>query len=290
MKTLWSSRNLFILGFLVLLATNAFVLKGVASNRADSESLVTLTERELQLPYRLHKENSGLFLNLQWRTLSKKDDFYSYSNGGSPAWLNETKLQTLGYNNVELDYYRLKSSYESRNRKPLSKEVFIVLEADSDLHDEVIKQAQKAFEKQKALLAIDDMDKRVRNDFERAEQKLNRERISASRLYAIDAGLNLTALRQQYADTTRFIIAKGLVQPNYVYNKDKRLREVSGYIKRLAIEKIHIPLKQRKLFDQFLNQNTTHRANNKAPRFQVELAYGRRLEPWVVEIKPFIAE
>lgn len=290
MKNLLSSRNLFFISFILLLATNAFVLNGIASNRADVESIVTLTERELQLPYRLRKENSGLFLRLQWRTLNKNNALYSYSNGGSPTWFNQEKLQVLGYNSTELDYYRIKSSYKSRNRKPLSKEVFIVLEINSPLHNVILEQVKQEFEKQKALFAADNTDKHLRNKYERAEQQLNREQVSASRLYAIDAGLDPTTLRLKYEDATRFIIAKGVVEPNYVYNDDKKSRVVTGHIKRLAIEKLHIPLKQRKLFEKFLSKNTTYRPNNKPPRFEVKLAYGSRLEPWFESVLSLSAE
>jgi hypothetical protein len=64
MKILLSSRALFLLGFFMIVATNIVVLSGVASNRSGNpESEVILTERELQLPYKIHEENSGLTLS-----------------------------------------------------------------------------------------------------------------------------------------------------------------------------------------------------------------------------------
>lgn len=292
MKTLLSSRKLFIVSLLVLLATNAFVLTGVASNKAGTpEASVTLSERELNLPYRLYKENSGLSLTLQWRTLNKQDQFdsYSYANRGTPAWFDGKKLEALGYRRHEIEYY-LSSSYDSRKRKPLPKEVFIVLENNSPLYDEALKRAEMMVENQQARLAKNADDKQIRSSVERAEKQLNRERLSASRLFAVDAGVELTALRQKYNDSTRFIIAKGLVEPNYSYDNTKTNREVQGYIRRISIEQIHVPLKQRKLFDKFLGQNKTRKSDNKAPRYQVELAYGSRLEPWVVSVKPMASE
>ncbi|NQZ53302.1 MAG: DUF4824 family protein [Piscirickettsiaceae bacterium] len=292
MKPLLSSRNLFIVSFLVLLATNAFVLTGVASNKAGTPGAsVTLSERELSLPYRLYKENSGLSLTLQWRTLNKQDGFdsYSYTNRGTPAWFDSKKLEALGYSSHEIEYYS-SSSYDSRKRKPLPKEVFIVLENNSALYDEALKRAEVMVENQKARLAKNANDKQIRGRLERAEKQLNRERLSASRLFAVDAGVELTALRQQYSDSTRFIIAKGLIEPNYSYNNNKENRKIHGYIRRLSIEKIHIPLIQRKLFDNFLGQNKTQRSDIKVPRYQVELAYGSRLEPWVVSVKPMSAK
>ncbi len=290
MKSPFSPRKLFIASFLVLITTNVIVLTGIASNRSgEPDALVMLSERELRLPYRLYEENSGLFLRLQWRTVSQTGDYVSgaYANRRTPAWFDMNKLEELGFNSLELDYYRSPSSYNSIKRKSLPKEVFIVLENNGPLHAQVIKQAEKAFEKQKSLLAVDTSDKHVRNNFERAEQQLNHERIAASRLFAIDAGLEPNALRQKYQNRSQFIIAKGLVEPVlYSYNRDQKMSVVSGYIKRLSIERVHIPLKQRKLFDTLLVQNKIHRANTEAPRYQVELAYGQRLEPWVTSIKP----
>jgi hypothetical protein len=288
MKLLLSSRNLFILGFLVLLTTNAFVITGIVSNKAGTpEASVILSERELSLPYSLHKENSGLSLTLQWRTLSKQDEFdsYSYAKGRTPAWFDSKKLEALGYSSHEIEDYS-SSSFDSKKRKPLPKEVFIVLENNSLLYGEALKRAEVLVENQKEELAKKANDEHIRRNLERAERQLNRERLSESRLFAVDAGLDLTALRQQYKDSTRFIIAKGIVKPNYVYIKNKERMGVHGYIQRLSIEQINVPLIQRKLFDNFLGQNKIQNSDLKAPRYQVELAYGSRLEPWIKSVKP----
>tara|TARA_R110002049_G_scaffold273930_6_gene451870 strand:- start:966 stop:1844 length:879 start_codon:yes stop_codon:yes gene_type:complete len=292
MKLQLSSRNLFTLCFLVLLATNAYVLTSVAANKAGApEAFITLSERELSLPYRLYKENSGLFLTLQWRSLNKQEEFdeYAYDNRGAPAWFDSKKLVDLGYNNDEINYYS-SSSYEPQKRKPLPKEVFIVLENNSVLYDEALKRAEAIVENQKARLAKNANDQHISNSLERAEKQLERERLSASRLFAVDAGVERSALRQQYSDSTRFIIAKGLIEPYYSYNNNKEKRKTYGFIRELSIEQIHIPLKQRNLFDKLLGQNKVHSSDVKAPRYQVELAYGSRLEPWVVSIKPMSAK
>ncbi len=53
MKMLLSSRGLFTLGFVILLATNIIVFSGVASNRSGNlEAQIILSERELTLPSR----------------------------------------------------------------------------------------------------------------------------------------------------------------------------------------------------------------------------------------------
>lgn len=268
------------------------MLTGVVANKAGvAESSVTLSERELKLPYRLHKENSGLSLTLQWRSLNKQDenDHYSYANRGTPAWFDRKKLEALGYHRDEIETDLL-SLDESIKRQPHSKEVFIVLENKGASYDEAVKRAEIIVENQKARLAENVDDKQRANRLERAEKQLNREQVLASRLFTVDAGIELAVLRQKYSDSSRFIIAKGLVEPKYSYGNTKKNRAVQGYIRKLNIEKIHIPLQHRQLFDNILSQNKGQHSEIKAARYQVQLAYGRRLEPWVLSVKPIEAQ
>ena len=99
MKILLSSRGLFAIGFVILVASNIVVLSGVASNRSGNpETQITLTERELQLPYRVHEENSGLTLRFAWRALGKDEDYNMYPHWRSPVWFGSEKLEELGFN------------------------------------------------------------------------------------------------------------------------------------------------------------------------------------------------
>jgi hypothetical protein len=108
--------------------------------------------------------------------------------------------------------------------------------------------------------------------------------MTETRLFAIDAGIDAKKLREKYNDRTRFIIAKGLVKPRYHYGNKKR--EVTGYITKLSIESIHVPLKHRQVFDAILVKDKSRRNGFIPPRYKVELAYGSRLEPWIVSVEP----
>ena len=92
-----------------------------------------------------------------------------------------------------------------------------------------------ALEKEEGLFKSNSGDKTLRDNFTSAEKRLKRERITGSRLFAIDAGLDPKKLREKYGDRTRFIITKGLVKARYNY-KNKR-KEVFGYIIKLSIKK-----------------------------------------------------
>jgi len=277
MKKLLSSRGLFILGFLILAATNIVVLYGVASNRSgEPESLVTLTERELDLSYNAYEENSGLALRLSWRALGKEDP-HGYSSWSNPTWLNAQKLEELGFNVDDNT-----SPYDNtRYYRVIPKEVFIVLELGGEPYREALKRAGRVFEKEQAFIQDNPDDKSSQDRFEQAERKFERERQDATRLFAIDAGLDASALREKYGDRTRYIIARGLVKPGYRYSNKE---DVFGYILRLSVGKIHVPLQHQQIFASIMDQYDSRKNNFGSLRFQVELAYGQRLEPWIVSV------
>ena len=281
MKILLSPRGLFALGFVILAATNIVVLFGVASNRSGNhDAQIILTERELQLAYRMYKENSGLSLRLDWQSLGKDENNSNYTDRRSPAWFNAEKLEELGVNVKDiLSSKGNKTSY----RQAIPKEVYIVLENDGAPYRAAVKRAEVAFEKENGLLKANPENKMLRGNFERAENKLKHMRITESRLYAIDAGLDPQKLRNKFGDQTRFIIAKGLVKPTY--HSDNKEKEVVGYITKLSIEDIHVPLNYKKMFDIVLAQGKFKHNEFTPPRYKVELAYGSRLEPWILSVE-----
>ena len=284
MKFVFSSRGLFFLGLLLLVLTNIAVLDGVAVNRSGSpETQIVLTEREVQIPYRSHKENSGLALHLKWRVAGVGDDAKFSSRWNSPAWFDADKLKKLGF--LIPDYDRSDDSFKQR-KQPVTKEVFIVLENESPLFQKIIKRLEKALDKEKKLLLADRDDKELTDRVKNAEERLKRERIAGSRLFVVDAGLNPRQLRGQYPDRTRFIITKGKVNYRYNYSGDgkEKKQEITGYVSGLSVANIHVPLQYRQKFD-FIREHSKSRGKNDSTRYQVELAYGHRFEPWLVSIQ-----
>ena len=94
----FSTRNLFIVSFALVILTNIVVLTGVVYNRSgEPESKIILTERELPKSYQNHRYNSALSLKLAWRTLGPENSNYNYIFYGSPSWFNSEKLEGLGY-------------------------------------------------------------------------------------------------------------------------------------------------------------------------------------------------
>ena len=174
MKIFLSSRWLFVFGFIILVATNILVLSGVAFNRSgDPETLITLTERELRLPYKhMTRENGGLSLRLPWQVLIReaadKDD-KNYGCTRNPVWLDNEKLKELGFNIDEYSYWNDNSTYY---KIPIPKQVFIVLENNGDSYREAVKRAERKLEKQRSRFELNTGDKKLRKELESAEKSL----------------------------------------------------------------------------------------------------------------------
>ncbi len=282
MKIRLSARGLFSIGFAILVVTNAIVLSGVAFNRSgEPDARLTLTERELPLPYQVHKENSGLALQLRWRALGKTGGDARSSYGRSPAWLDAEKLKALGF---PIGDYVTTGGDSGVRKKTLPKEVFIVLENNGQHYREALKQAEQALESAEEAFKLKPGDQRRRNQHKAAARALKRERFAETRLFAIDAGLDAKKLRAQYPDRSRFIITRGLVKPRFNYNKDNT--EVDGYISTLSVASINVPRQQRPIFDLILTQKKSHASDFQPPRYEVKLMYGRRWEPWILSARP----
>jgi hypothetical protein len=276
------SRALFAAAFLLLVATNTFVLYGVASNRSGpGEARLVLSERELGLPSWVHDADSGLALHLAWRALPSDDGDSQYPNWRSPHWLDRQKLLALGF---EMDPHRANDENGgAQHKRAVSKEVYIVLELDGPSYKEMLRRAEMAVDAASGQYTEGSMDEAQRKDLEHAEADLERERREKTRLFAIDAALDPVALRARYGDRGRFIIARGRVKPTYT--QYGRSQKVVGSIERLSVTKIHVPRDMRAFFEA-LPPTLDGGMAAKAPRYQVELAYGSRHEPWIVSVSP----
>jgi hypothetical protein len=99
------------------------------------------------------------------------------------------------------------------------------------------------------------------------EENFKHEQESNSRLFVIDAGLDLEQLRAAYPDRARYAIVHGLIRPTTM--REKNEIRVGGNISELHADSIHVPLEYSPVF------------KNPAA-YEVTLAFGQRLEPWVV--------
>ena len=267
MKFFKSSLGLFTIAFLVLIITNVIVLIGVNLNRTGvPTSSVVLSERELRLPYYSNEENSGISLGVVFRVINKEyKNNYSYYK--SPSWLDTESLKDLGF---DVDRC-INSKYP---KTTIAKEIFVVLENDGQAYQKSLKLAQEYLIEKELSYNGNKNDKQLKNSYDKAKKRLYREKLSESRLFAIDAGLEYKNLRKRYNNNQKYLIVRGLVNIRY----DKTKKTVSGYIQNLSIQQIHIPLIHKTPLDGLSNDI------DKKPRYEVKLDYGSRYEPWVVSL------
>jgi hypothetical protein len=276
----WSRTRTTLCGVGLIVAVNAVALVGVAYNRSgEPESVLRLSERELRRPHQawgFQRENSGLGLRLQWRVTTRRverDDGHYYAQfdrWGDPVWLDRAKLAELGIDVPSTADEWSKRRYE----KLMAKEVLLVLELDGEQHRAALARAQERAERLKARAAES---KELGPQAETAARQLELERSAASRLFVIDAGLDLAALRARYPDRARYAVVQGRIQPRI--GNAATATDFSGHIQTLSIDEINVPFEMRGVFDGVA---TEHGVETPRLRFEVRVAHGRRLEPWLL--------
>lgn len=262
-------------------ATNAVVLAGVAYNQSgEPESLVTMTERELPLAYTV-EENSGVELRLDWRQHRK---WSSYPGDPGSAWFNQKKLETLGY-----DCSRPISDPSARleYEKALPRKAFAVLEYEGEAWRAWITEAEKEQARIAAQMARQEAS---RKELQEADQELDRLRRTNSRLIAVDVGLDPAALRRQYPDRGKYIIAPAEVRLIIVEDRKdehgaRQPTHLRGVISSILVNYITVPTELRNALD-FVRQDRPPSSGPHEPRYRVTVKYGRRHEPWIESIHP----
>ena len=220
-----------IAGSALILLTNAVVLSGAAYNRSgDAESQMRLSQRELQ-HYRQyeHKDNSGITLSLNWRIVREKfsqqhdygfDSGYSAGKWGTPIWLNKAKMAELGFDVAKL----ADTAANARHYKEsLSKEVLLVLEINAQAYQQELQRARDYAEQARRLLADNPDSKEFKQRVKNAEEYYKNEETINSRLFVIDAGIDMQKLRSTYPDRTRHAIVHGLISPSITREKNETL-------------------------------------------------------------------
>lgn len=283
----WSSRYTLAMGIALIISTNAVVLIGAQYNRSgEPDASVTLTERELALPYSygFGRENSGLSLRLVWSVMTKDQKTY---NGiynfmryrGSAGWLDKNKLATLGFDVTDdPDTLGGKRHYQ----KVLPREVLFVLEYDGEAYQQMLNQAKQHLQEEEALLSGNPGKKEFVDRVKDAQRELYREQQVYSRLFIIDAGTDHGDLREKYTDRSRYMIARGQVRI-MLENRTGQKPYVTGYVEGVSIQDVNVPLAYRHILDPFLASRSPL-GNDSAPRYSVKLNVGRRLEPWIVDV------
>jgi len=277
----WSRKYTLVAGLGLIALTNAIALFGVVYNRSGApEATLRLTQRELRTPYRWYggRENSGLALSLVWRVLNERSpeiQIYGYvGTGGTPAWLDKAKMEALGFDvSAPAAYSDLRR--QIRYEKQLSREVLLVLEMDGPAYRRSLELATQYLAREEAKRASSPGDKNLDSRVKNVREALEREASRNSRLFVVDAGLELSALRAKYPDTSRHAIVHGQVR---LVSFDTPSGG-TGYISGLSIESINVPFALRDVFGGAA-QVVEVDQRNRAP-FEATVAFGKRFEPWI---------
>lgn len=278
----WSPHLTLALAATLIVGTNVFVLAGVVYNRSGApEATLRLSERELAVPYQwgIAKEKSSISLNLTWRVAPPASERHAryYEHGwGVARWLTESKLTELGFKFPTSDATANALGWRHKER-----EVYLVLEMDGGDYKDAVFAARERLAREEAAVARGERGNTAELA-KSAREALDRELASSSRLFAIDAGLDAQALRDRYADRSRFAVVAGRVRPT-VSGEDGR-RQVLGYVRALSIERVNVPLGHLPVFDA-LGPTRNYGREFQPPRFEATVAFGRRLEPWLVSAR-----
>jgi len=277
MKKPLVTRLLFAAAFILLAAANGLLLSGVAENQTQPPiSQLWLSERELPEVKWLALENSGVGLQLQWRNLGRKDNTV---DDASPSWLSGKKLEELGF--VFADGLTL----GDRRAKPaLDHEVFLVLEYNGPAYHEAVRRAERALVQIEEDLRNNPGENSGPSIRFQAKKRIRSEKTERSRLFVIDAGLDAVHMQQLYGDPGRYIITRGIV--GLTYQQENGRLWARGRIRGLRPAKLHLPLEHKKQLDRILQGKSRDAIKSKQPRYEVEVVYGKRAEPWIASIQP----
>lgn len=275
----------------VLVVTNAAVFAHVAWNRAGGPTArLALTDRELRLPddYRYdlddRDEDTGIRVWLEVQETG-------------PDWLDREKLGELGFD-VALDPDA--DGAEIRYRNLLPREVWAVLEHDGEAWRSWLEAREAEVEEVRREVERGD---EGRDDLRSAEERLAEQRIEASRLFPVDAGLDRDALRQRYGDSGRYAVVPATVSLRRVVRRGEP-GELEGSVTLLAND-LTVPLRLRPPVERAIEERRRQwrawrqRARPtgewgaeppQAPVLRAEVAFGRLGEPWLVSVERLAVE
>ncbi len=257
-------------GSAIVLLTNAVALGGVAYNRSgEAESQLQLTQRDLQhSTWRSGKDNSGITLSLNWRIEQAEFNEFNFgmysSRWGMPVWLDKAKMAELGF---DVEKLAGTAEYGRHYQASQPKEVLLVLELNDRAYQHHLQRAGEYVEESRKLLAASPANAEMQRKARNAEENYKHELEKGSRLFAIDAGLDLQTLRAAYPDRARYAIVHGLIRPTTTQVKNET--RIGGNVTELHAGLINVPLGYRQVFSD-------------PASYEVTVAFGKRLEPWIV--------
>jgi hypothetical protein len=250
----------------VVVGLNLATLVAVSMNRSgEPEAVLDLTERELSLPPR-EAENTALTLRLEWV------DPEVLRPG--PGWFDRRKLEEIGFD------CRPPVTPENREhfQGQIPRAVFAVLEYEGEAWRRYMDEPTSSPAPNERF-----------GDARRAQRDPAR-RLRGSHLVLVDVGLDPAALRARYPDRRRHVVVAATSSLVFVQDIGQPPR-VEGRVAMILPQQLNVPRDQRRLLETL---QTERRAQGPAasdqgtgePRYRATVKWGRRFEPWLVEVQP----
>lgn len=282
MKFVLSHARALLAGVVLIVVTNAVVLAGVAYNRSgEPESVLRLTERELRI-YNWSwpaNSNSSIDVHLSWRVAqveSDNDGVYGDWYYGL-SWLTPAQLRELGFD-VTGDIESEEGA--ERVRKQPSRRVWVVLEYDGPAYQVSLERARQKLERATTLASANAGDRELQGQLNAARAAMDSEERSETRLFVVDVGRAQDALRAQYPDRHRYAIVHGRL--DVAIQGSPGQKRVIAQVSDLDVDAIRVPHMYRALVEPFTQSNGY--AADGEPRYMATVNFGRRFEPWIVDL------
>ncbi|MDH1007553.1 DUF4824 family protein [Pseudomonas nicosulfuronedens] len=274
----WTRTHALVGGVGLILLVNAVALGGVAWNRsAEPDSRLPLSQRELLRNNTWHNENSGLSLRLRWRTPSRDEEARQHNRGWQPA-LDGRKMAELGFDmpqQVDDDSARQFGRQQSRN-------ALLVLELAGPLYEREVQLTRKRLDEARQAADAAPQNARLADERDFIRRELDSEEKTDTRLLLKDVGLDLQTLRARYPDRQRYLIIHGRVRP--ISNYYQHIWTLGGTASAISTDNINVPYAWRERLEAITAQ--PHRTADGLPLpFVAEVAFGRRLEPWIERVE-----
>ncbi len=251
-----TSKQLYLAAIATVIVSNLALFATAFYNRSgDQLREISLSQRELPL-LRPGYESSNLSFGLTWNI--EQNDLSKFSH--YPAWLDTAKLISLGFD---------PESLEAKTSRNDERQVFLALEFNGNAYQRTLERAQKH------LLEASEVKRK------RAEEQFRHWQTTASRLFVIDADVTLDTLKARYTDQPNIIFIKGIVSARY----SSYIKAVTAYIDTSRKVKVNMPLPIRQALGITMDAIKNSDEKLFSLEYDVVLAFGLRLEPWIVSAR-----
>lgn len=253
----------WLLLVVLVVLSNAVILAGAAYNRMSPPvQQLTLTERELSLPswaMRGDSENSQLTLRINWQVAQDEAPEYNYARDlkVSPQTLSALQLKPINCPDQE--------------RRHKSVQGWVALEFNGPAY------RQRQQQLKQALADLKDIESE-QESYSRYQNRLERALISDSRLFAVAVAPDVEELEALLESSTE---VHWFVPAELSASGKCSDRQVS--INRLLNGDLHLPNSQRDGLP-ILDPRAAYQQQPEPPRYAVQVAIGRRYEPWVESV------